>query len=236
MTSLEAKRVLVVGGSSGIGLAVARQALGEGALVTIASRSAEKLQAATAELGGRTSQQILDCTVADEVAAFLDKVSWDHVVVSAAETAIGSVRALPLDSARQAMDSKFWGAYHIARSAEITAGGSLTLVSGAWSVRPSADAVLQAAINAALEGLARGLALELSPVRVNAVSPGLIDTPLWSTMDAVARSAMFEAVAAGLPAKTIGTADDVAGAILYLMRTAFATGTTLRIDGGGAIA
>ncbi len=236
MMNLETRPVLVVGGSSGIGLAVARQALSEGAQVTIASRSADKLETAAGVLGEGVSMQVLDSTKVEPVEAFLSRVTWDHVVVSAAETATGSVRSLALDHARQAMDSKFWGAYHIARFASIRDGGSLTLVSGAWSVRPAADAVLQAAINAALEGLARGLALELSPVRVNCVSPGLVDTPIWSSMDAAARKALFEQVAASLPAKTIGTPEDIAGAVLYLMKTRFASGTTVRVDGGGAIA
>ena len=134
------------------------------------------------------------------------------------------------------MDSKFWGAYRIARAARIRDGGSLTLVSGVLGRRPSAASVLQGAINAALEGLARGLALELAPVRVNVVSPGLIDTPLHDRLPADKRQAMFEQVAARLPAKRIGDARDVANAILYLASTPFATGSTVVVDGGGAIA
>lgn len=236
MTDLKGARVLVVGGSSGIGQAVAGQALAEAAQVTIASRSRDKLDAAAAQLGEGISTAVLDSSDAKAVEAFLSGQRWDHVVVSAAETATGSVRKLPLGLARQAMDSKFWGAYLIARSARIGDGGSLTLVSGAWSVRPSADAVLQAAINAALEGLARGLALELSPVRVNCVSPGLVDTPIWSSMDAAARKTLFEQVAASLPARRVGMPEDIAGVVLCLMKTPFASGATFRIDGGGAIA
>ncbi len=111
----------------------------------------------------------------------------------------------------------------------------MTFISGFLSERPSSSSVLQGAINAALESLARGLALELSPVRVNAVSPGLIDTPLWAKMDEASRNAMFERVAANLPAKTIGRPSDIANAVLFLMTTPFATGTTVRVDGGGVI-
>jgi NAD(P)-dependent dehydrogenase (short-subunit alcohol dehydrogenase family) len=157
-------------------------------------------------------------------------------VVSAAQTASGPVRQLALTDAYAAMDSKFWGAYRVARAAKIIDGGSLTLVSGFLSVRPSKTSVLQGAINAALEALARGLALELSPVRVNAVSPGLIATELWSKLDDDARQAMYDGAAARLPARRVGHPEDVANAIVYLASTPYATGSTVLVDGGGAIA
>lgn len=237
MTSLVDKRVLVVGGSSGIGLAVADLCLAEGAAVTIASRSTEKLQAAAQALGRQVAVQVLDSGDEPAVEAYLARSgTWDHVVVSAAQNKMGSVREMSLEDAKAGMDSKFWGAYRIARAARIAESGSLTLVAGGFAVRPSPNAVLQGAINAALEGLARGLALEFSPTRVNCVSPGLIDTPIWAHMEADARTAFFDKVAASLPAKRIGQPEDVAAAVLYLMKTPFATGSTLRIDGGGAIA
>jgi NAD(P)-dependent dehydrogenase (short-subunit alcohol dehydrogenase family) len=237
MTSLKDKRVLVVGGSSGIGLAVAEQAATSGALVTIASRSASKLSEAAIALGGRVAKEVLDTADEKVIAEFFASGSpWDHVVVSAAQTPSGPVRQLSLEDAKKAMESKFWGAYRIARAASISERGSLTFISGYLGERPNGSSVLQGAINAALDSLARGLALELSPVRVNTVSPGLIDTPLWSRMDEETRNAMFERVASNLPAKTIGKPSDVANAVIYLMRTPFATGSTVRVDGGGVIA
>jgi len=235
MASLHEKRILVVGGSSGIGLAVAGQAAGLGAQVTIASRSADKL-AAAAQSVGNVDTAVLDSTDAEAVEAFFaERAAFDHVVVSAAVTPIASVRDLSLADARGAMESKFWGAYHVARAAKLTERGSLTLVSGFLADRPAAGAALQGAINAGLDSLARGLALELSPVRVNSVSPGMIDTPLWAGMDEASREAMYAGVAASVPAKVMGQADDVANAVLYLMQTPFATGSTVRVDGGGAI-
>ncbi len=156
-------------------------------------------------------------------------------MISAAQTPGGPVRELALSDAYAAMNSKFWGAYRVARAANITEGGSLTLVSGFLSVRPSKSSVLQGAINAALEALARGLALELSPVRVNAVSPGLIATPLWSKLGEQARQSMYEGAAARLPARRVGQPEDVANAIVYLAGTPYATGSTVLVDGGGAI-
>lgn len=237
MSALASQRILVVGGSSGIGLATAAKAVEAGAVVTIASRSQAKLDAAGAELGTRAQAVVLD--TADEAAVerfFGDAEPWNHVVISAAQTPMGPVRGLGLAEAKAAMDSKFWGAYRVARAARIRDEGSLTFVSGFLSVRPSASSVLQGAINAALEALARGLALELAPVRVNAVSPGLIETPLWSGMADDKRQAMFAAAAQRLPARRIGQPEDIANAVLFLASTPFATGSTVRVDGGGAIA
>jgi NAD(P)-dependent dehydrogenase (short-subunit alcohol dehydrogenase family) len=236
MFSFPNQEVLVVGGSSGIGLAAAKAFAAAGARVTIASRSADRLEAAREEIGHGARAEVLDTGDAAAVEAFLARHTWNHVVVSAAKTPSGPVRQLSLEDAHKAMESKFWGAYRVARSARIVDGGSLTLVSGFLSVRPSATSVLQGAINAALESLVRGMALEFSPVRVNAVSPGMIRTPLWSGMDVDKREAMFKAVAEKLPAKRAGEAEDIAKAILYAAATPFTTGSTIVVDGGGSIA
>jgi NAD(P)-dependent dehydrogenase (short-subunit alcohol dehydrogenase family) len=230
-------RVLVVGGSSGIGLATAAAASDAGAAVTIASRSQTKLESAVNALGKAARAVALDTgDVAAVERFFADEAPWDHIVVSAAQTPSGPVRSLGLADAKIAMESKFWGAYHVARAAKIREGGSLTFISGFLSVRPSANSVLQGAINAALEALARGLALELAPVRVNAVSPGLIATPLWSGIPNDKREAMFASVAQRLPARRVGQPEDIANAVMFLVTTPFATGSTVRVDGGGAIA
>ena len=173
MNTLASKRVLVVGGSSGIGAAAAKAFAALGAQVTIASRNAQKLADAAADIGAGVQTAVLDTADTAAVDAyFAAQQPFDHVVISAAQTPSGPVRQLALDDAYAAMDSKFWGAYRIARAVRIADGGSLTFVSGFLAVRPSKTSVLQGAINAALEALARGLALELSPVRVNTVSPG----------------------------------------------------------------
>ncbi|MGY3233083.1 NAD(P)-dependent dehydrogenase (short-subunit alcohol dehydrogenase family) [Luteibacter sp. HA06] len=236
MFSFTNQDVLVVGGSSGIGLATAKAFAAAGARVTIASRSAGKLDAALNDIGGEAKSHVLDTGDVEAVEAFLSAHTWNHVVVSAAKTPSGPVRQLSLEDAHKAMESKFWGAYRVARAARIKDGGSLTIVSGFLAVRPSATSVLQGAINAALESLVRGMALEFSPVRVNAVSPGMIRTPLWSGMDAEKREAMFAAVAEKLPAKRAGEPEDIANAILYAAATPFTTGSTITVDGGGSIA
>jgi NAD(P)-dependent dehydrogenase (short-subunit alcohol dehydrogenase family) len=241
MNTFESKNVLVVGGSSGIGAATAKAFAELGARVTIASRNQEKLDASAAEIkssvGSTVQAAVLD--TGDDAAVerfFAQTGPFDHVVVSAAQTPGGPARALALADAYTAMDSKFWGAYRVARAVKINDGGSLTLVSGFLSVRPSKSSVLQGAINAALEALARGLALELSPVRVNTVSPGMIATPLWSKLSDEARQSMFDNAAARLPARRVGQPEDIANAVIYLAGTPYATGSTVLVDGGGAIA
>jgi NAD(P)-dependent dehydrogenase (short-subunit alcohol dehydrogenase family) len=167
---------------------------------------------------------------------FTHQAPWDHIAISAAETARGPVRQLDLDAAKAAMESKFWGAYRIARSMRIREGGTLTFISGFMSERPQSAAPLQGAINAALESLARGLALELAPTRVNTVSPGLIETPLWSRMPEKDRAAMYAGAAERLPARRVGQSEDIANAVMFLVTTPFATGSNVRVDGGGTIA
>ena len=134
------------------------------------------------------------------------------------------------------MNSKFFGAFRVAKAVKVSEGGSITFVSGYLSHRPSPASVLQGAINAAIEALARGLALERAPVRVNTVSPGLIDTPLHAKIGEANRKALFDKVAANLPARRVGQPEDVAAAILFAATNRFATGSTITVDGGGTIA
>jgi NAD(P)-dependent dehydrogenase (short-subunit alcohol dehydrogenase family) len=235
--ALKGERFLVIGGSSGIGFAVAELAGKAGASVTIASRSRSKLDAALTNLAPGTMARPID--TADYAAIesfFTEEAAWDHVVVSAAQTTSGPLRKSSLADARATMESKFWGAYHVARAAKVRDGGSLCFISGFRSVRPSPNTVLQGAVNAALEALTRGLALELAPVRVNAVSPGLVATPMWSGMAEAERKRMFASVAERLPLRRIGEASNIASAVLFLAGSPFSTGSTVVVDGGATIA
>lgn len=216
---LSGQRVLVVGASGGIGAATANM-----------------FEAAGADVS-RPGSDVLDITDDRSVEAFFaEEAQFDHVVVAAAKTKTGPVSALSLDDAHAAMNSKFFGAYRIAKAVKVKDGGSITFVSGFLSHRPSASSVLQGAINAALEALARGLALELGPVRVNTVSPGLVDTPLYAKMTETDRQAMFERASSRLPAGRIGEPENIASAILFVATNPFATGSTVTVDGGGTIA
>lgn len=235
--SLKDQRVLVVGGSSGIGLGVAQAALDAGAEVTIASRSQEKIDRAVKTLEGNVAGGVLDTHNSADIDAFFETHgTFDHVMISAAQTKVAAVRELPLEDAYASFDSKFWGAYRLARAARIREGGSLTFTSGFLSVRPKAGAAIQGAINAALEGLARGLALELAPVRVNAVSPGLVKTPMLDQSQGDSRQAMFEGAAEKLPVGMVGTPEHIAIQVLAFMSNPYMTGSTVFVEGGGAIA
>ncbi|TGN76474.1 SDR family oxidoreductase [Streptomyces bauhiniae] len=238
MSAYADQRVLVVGGTSGVGLASAREFASQGADTVIVSRNPQRIDEAVTALSGLAGPvtgQTLDIRSDDEVAKFAATAgSFDHIVVTAGETPMGRVDTLPLSEAYAAMDSKFWGAYRIARAVHPTR--SLTLVSGYLSQRPGRASALQSAINAALEALVRGLALEAAPLRVNAVSPGLLRTPLWDGLDAAARDTMYSSAVQRLPLGRVGEASDVAEAVLFLAGNGYATGTTVFVDGGGMIA
>jgi len=232
---LAGQKVVVVEGSSGIGLATAQLAKSEGADVVVASRNAERLQAAAGKLGATAIAT--DVTSDDSVADLFRKCGpVDHVVVTAAQLRSGPFKTVSMDDVRGTMESKFWGAWRVARAADIRPGGSLTLVTGFLSIRPRPGAAIVGAANGALESLARALALELAPVRVNAVSPGIIDTPIRASMPEAARRDMLAKIAAALPVGRVGVADDIAWQILTFMTVGFATGSIVYIDGGALIA
>lgn len=234
--SLSGETVVVFGGSSGIGLATAQAAHGLGAKVTIASRSEARLNKAATRIG-QAGTAAIDIRDAAAVKRFFDgREPFDHVVVSAAELAVGPLRDRSLAAEREAMDSKFWGAVHVAHAARIRPHGSLTLVSGMIGTRPTGAATMLSAINAALDTLAKALATEMAPVRVNCVSPGRIETPWWDFLPSADRQALFDRTAATLPLKRVGRPEEVAAQIVHLMQNGFMTGSVVLVDGGGAVA
>ena len=231
---LKGKKVVVVGGSSGIGLSTAEMAKHEGADVIIASRNLQRLDAAADRLNAIAIPA--DVTSDDSVAKlFRNCGPVDHVVVTAAQLRTGPFKTVSMEDVRATMESKVWGAWRVAKSAEIRPGGSLTLVSGYLSIRPRPNSAIISVANGALESLARALALELAPVRVNAVSPGIIDTPIRAAMPEAARREMLAQTAAKLPVGRVGVGEDVARQILAFMTIGFATGSIVYLDGGGLV-
>ena len=231
---LKDKKVVVVGGSSGIGLSTAELARREGADVIIASRNEEKLDAAAKTLNAIAIPA--DVTSDDSVAELFRRCGpVDHVVVTAAQLRTGPFRTVSMEDVHATMEGKFWGAWRVARAAEFRAGGSLTLVSGYLSVRPRPNSAIIGAANGALESLARSLALELAPVRVNCVSPGIIDTPIRAAMPEAARRDMLAKTAAALPVGRVGVGEDIARQILAFMTIGFATGSIVYLDGGALV-
>jgi NAD(P)-dependent dehydrogenase (short-subunit alcohol dehydrogenase family) len=228
---LSGQKVVVVGGSSGIGLSTAELAKREGAEIIIASRNADRLNAAAQKLGVKGI--VADVTSDDSVAGLFRTCGpVDHVVVTAAQLRSGPFKTVSMEDVRSTMEGKFWGAWRVARAADIRAGGSLTLVSGYLSIRPRPNSAIVGAANGAIESLARSLAIDLAPVRVNAVSPGIIDTPIRAAMPEAARLDMLAKTAASLPVGRVGTGDDIARQILAFMTIGFATGSIVYLDGG----
>ena len=234
--NIKDKRVVIAGGSSGIGLATAKNLAQAGAQVMVASRSPQKLERARASVGPALKTHVLDVTVESQIISFFQSVGrFDHLVVTASTAIFGPFLELDVRAAREFFDSKFWSAYMLVRygAANIASNGSVTLVSGAASQRGTPGLAAGSAINAALEALGRTLSLELAPIRVNTIAPGLIETPVWDDlMPQQAKNQLFAETAAKLPLRRIGTADDVAHTVRYVIENDYTTGSVLFPDGG----
>ena len=231
MTLLGAN-VVIIGGSSGMGFATARLAKEQGANVTIASRSSEKLQHAVRQLGNIRAvvADITSESDVQEILRELDRV--DHVFISAGKWWGGKVVEANVETLRSEVEERFWGPLYIVRNAAPKmANGSITFLTGQLASTPDVGSVVTAAIQAGVEVMAKGLALELAPVRVNAVAPGLIDTPLIGED----RSEAAKWAEDKLPVRRMGVAEEVAQAVLLLMTNGFITGEVLHIDGGGRL-
>ena len=231
---LKGANIVVMGGSSGIGLAAAKLAQHEGATVTIAGRSLEKLAQAQRELDG-VRTVVADVTDEASVGRVFEELDHvDHVLISAGTIVNGKIVDNDLATLRHIVDERIWGPTYVVRHARPRmTSGSMTFTSGGLSSRPRLGAAMITAGLAAVEALAPALALELAPVRVNAVTPGLIDTPLLHAAYGANRDALVNSRAAALPGKRIGTADEVAQAIIMLMTNEYINGAVLHIDGGG---
>lgn len=229
---LEGSAVLVVGGSSGIGLATARAARAAGAEVTVTGRDEARLRAA----GDRIAWRVAELGDRDAITAAVPE-RLDHLVLAAGDAAgIGPVAGLDLASVRRGLDTKvigFLGAIQAALPA-LRPGGSITLVGAASARNAAPGAVGLAMINGAVEAAVASLAAELAPVRVNAVSPGVVDTAWWSGFPAEAREAVFTQYGKAATIGRVGTADEVAQAILALLTNPYLTGAVLPVDGGPA--
>ncbi len=239
---LDNKRVVIIGGSSGIGLETAPgwACWPKAPFVTIAGRSEDCLRrAADSVLSGGDRLRAVVADLSDESSIrslFTREGHVNHVFVPAGELQPGGGDLLrsDLDGLRSILEVRLLGVTHVVRQARPKMeGGSITLMSGLYSTRPAPGGGMAAAAVAAVEGMTRALALDLAPIRVNAVAPGLIDTPLWDSFGAQ-REAIL-AHGARLPVGRIGRPEEVAAAVIFLMTNGFVTGAVLPIDGGGGL-
>lgn len=237
--TLNAQRIVILGGSSGIGLAIAQAAAGEGAAVVIASSRQARIDEALAALPRNTEGRAFDLTKEAAIKAlFADLGTFDHLVFTAGETLrLGPLAETDIVTARGFFDLRYWGAYMAAKygSPNIRPGGSIVFTSGLAGTRPHAGWSLGASICMAMEGLTRALAVELAPIRVNIVSPGIVRSPLWSSMPEAEREALYRQTAERLLVRHVGDVEEIAEAYLYLMRQSYGTGQVLHVDGGGSL-
>ncbi|MDZ8082635.1 MAG: SDR family oxidoreductase [Nostoc sp. SerVER01] len=231
---LEGKHVVVVGGSQGIGYETARLAKQLGAEVTIAGRSLSKLEEASERLG-KVYTGLVDIT--DEAAVerlFSTTGQVDHVYISAGSFVGGKILDGSVEQFRPAIESRVWGSVYVIRAAvpKMLSGGSITLTGGLSTDRPVPGAWATAVGTAAAEQMSRALAIELAPIRVNAVSPGWTDTPMWDTIFGPAKQEAFQDVASKIPTRRLATPEEVASAVIFLMTNPSITAEVIHIDGG----
>ena len=236
--SLANQTVVVLGGSSGIGLATALAAQAAGAQVIVTGRDASRLQRAAAALGDTARTCAVDAT--DEAATralFAGLATVHHVFITAGELVLDAKLAPDIATLRPALDTRFWGALNAAKHAapRMSAGGSITFMSGTAGRRPLPWASVASASCGAVDAFARALALDLAPIRVNTVTPGYVDTPLFDDLLGANRDAVLSAAAAKLPVKRIGRPEEIAHAVLFLMTNGYVTGINLVVDGGGLL-
>lgn len=236
---LTGAHVVVVGAGSGIGRAVAVAAAQAGARVTVVGRRREQLEETVGGLRD-AAVQVADVTDGAAVAGlFAATGPFDHLVCTASHTAAGRLVDLEPSAVERALAAKLWAAFYLLKHGlpRIAARGSVTLFSGIRGARPTPGSAITTMVNGGLEAFARAVALEAGPVRVNVISPGIVDSgPFWSRLDQRRRAQMFADYASKVPAGRVGQVGDLASATLFAMTNPFLTGAVLNLDGGGVLA
>jgi NAD(P)-dependent dehydrogenase (short-subunit alcohol dehydrogenase family) len=237
--SLQGKKVVVLGGTSGIGLATAKAAALQGAEVVVTSSQERNVAAALNALGSAATGEVANLLEESQIQALFERIgALDHLVFTAGESlTLGRLEATDLTLARQAYELRVFGAMAAAKHAakRIRSGGSITLTHGIAGQRPQAGWTIAASICGAMEAFTRALAVELAPIRVNAVSPGFVRTPLWSNIPEADREQMYRDAGKQLLVGRVGEPQEIAAAYLHLMQSGFSSGQTIVVDGGGLL-
>jgi len=241
MSNLSGQHVVIIGASSGMGLATAKAAAATQAAVTLVGRDEAKLARAAAEVGGGANTRRLDITDEAAVIAFFEAIEpMDHLMITAHASsvvtgAITSLTQMDVSAARAFMETKFWGPFMAAKYGQhkLRPSGSIVFLSGSAGVRkllPDHTAI--GATNGAVEAFARQLAKEIAPKRVNVIAAGLVRTPTYDGLSAEARDGMYAGYAKNALVGRVGLPEDIAQAAIYLMCSPYVTGQIHEIDGG----
>ncbi|MEV4442726.1 SDR family oxidoreductase [Streptomyces sp. NPDC049577] len=238
--SLSDQRVVILGGTSGIGLATADLATREGAEAVVVSSNPRSVERALASLPEGSTGEVADLTDVTQIAAVFDRIgSFDHLVYTAGEPlALMRLDALDIEAAMAFFTLRCFGALGSVGAAlpHLRPGGSVVLTSGTAALRAAPGWTVAAGVCGAVESMVRAMAVELAPLRVNAVRPGVVRSPLWSRMAEAERERWYERTASGVPLGRVGEVVDVAEAYVFLMRQRHATGTVVTVDGGTLVA
>src|SRR5579859_2342864 len=238
-SGLSGKRIVVLGGSSGIGLAVARQVVAQGATAIIASSSSDRVKQAAATLDGKVEGHTLDLSNEHDIQHFFQKIGdFDHLVFTAGDTLqLNELAATDLTKARHAFELRYWAALAAVKyaSPHIRKDGSIVLTTGVAGQRPHKGWTVAASVCGTIEALTRALAVELAPIRVNAVCPGVVRTNLWQNMQEDEREAMYQNLGNRLLVGRVGEAPEIAHAYLFRMQVGYGTGQTVVLDGGAVL-
>lgn len=239
--TLEGARILLIGGTSGIGLAVAQAVSERGATPVVASRDRASVERALSALPDRAEGATVDLNDGDSIAALVNQAKTiDHLVYTAGEPLMFTrLPDLTADVVLRFWQTRYFSALAVVRALSmagaIRATGSIVLTGGNAAYRPGAGWALPAGVCGAMDSLGRELAIELAPVRVNVVAPGLTRSPMYDGMPAEAREAMYKGLAASLPVGRVAEPADVALAYVYAMEQPMATGTSITVDGGAVL-
>jgi NAD(P)-dependent dehydrogenase (short-subunit alcohol dehydrogenase family) len=236
MDNLKGKKVVVLGGSAGMGLATAKAAAVQGAEIIIVSSNQERINKALSELPADSEGFAVNLGDEQAIASLFKSIgNFDHLVYTAGESLqLGAITDTVIEGAKKFFDIRYWGAFTSVKYAapNINEGGSITLTGGSAAHRPGSGWSLGASICSAMEGFTRAMAIELAPIRVNIVVPGLVKTDLWADMAEADREGMYAHYGTQLPVRYIADADDLALSYIYLMQQTYSTGQVVVADGG----
>ena len=237
--SLAGKKIILFGGSSGLGFATARAAAAEGALVTIVSGNQSRIDQALTALPVGSRGFAVDLSDEQKIKTFWETAdSLDHLVYTAGENlTLEKIGSTDIDTARSFFTLRYWGAFAAVKygAPHINPGGSISLISGTASARPAAGWSIASSICGAIEGFVRAAAVELAPIRVNSVVPGVTKTNLWDSLPLADRNALYKNIGEKMLLQRVGEAEDIALAFLYLMKQSYGTGQNIVVDGGSLL-